>query len=213
MDYSTPGLPVLHHLPEFTQTHVHEVGDTTQPSHPLSSPSPPTFNLSQHQGLFKWVSSLHQVAKILEFQLQHESFQWTPRCYHMINIINTAVCCIWKLLKEWILRVLITKKKNFFSNFSNFASFWDDGCSLNLLWLSAHNVYKSNHYVVRLKHIAVYVNYRPSPVTQLLRICLQHRRHTGDAGLIPGSGRSPGGGNGKPRQQSCLENPTFRGPW
>ena len=79
MDRSMPGLPVHHQLPEFTQTHVHWVGDAIQPSHPLSSPSPPAFNLSQHQGLFKWVSSSHQVAKILEFQLQHQSFQWTPR--------------------------------------------------------------------------------------------------------------------------------------
>ena len=71
---STPGLPVHHQLPEFTQTHVHWVGDAIQPSHPLSSPSP-TFNLSQHQGLFQWVSSSHQVAKVLEFQLQHQSFQ------------------------------------------------------------------------------------------------------------------------------------------
>ena len=62
MDCSTPGLPVHHQLPEFTQTHVHWVSDAIQPSHPLSSPSPPTFNLSQHQGLFKWVSSLHQMA-------------------------------------------------------------------------------------------------------------------------------------------------------
>ena len=71
MDWSTPGLPVHHQLPEFTQTHVHWVGDAIQPSHPLSPPSPPAFNLSQHQGLFQWVSSLHQVAKVLEFQLQH----------------------------------------------------------------------------------------------------------------------------------------------
>ena len=68
---STPGFPVHHQLQEFTQTHVHWVSDAIQPSHPLSSPSSPTFNLSQHQGLFQWVSSLHQVAKILEFQLQH----------------------------------------------------------------------------------------------------------------------------------------------
>ena len=79
MDCSTPGLPVLHKLPEFTQTHVHWVGDTIQPSHPLSSPSSPTFNLFQHQDLFKWGSASHQVAKVLEFQLQHQSFQWTPR--------------------------------------------------------------------------------------------------------------------------------------
>ena len=62
-----------------TQTHVHWVSDAIQPSHPLSSPSPPAFSLSQHQGLFQWVSSSHQVAKVLEFHLQHQSFQWTPR--------------------------------------------------------------------------------------------------------------------------------------
>ena len=79
MNCSIPGLPVHHQLPEFTQTHVHWVGDAIQPSHPLSSPSPPALNLSQHQGPFQWVSSSHQVAKVLEFQLQHQSFQWTPR--------------------------------------------------------------------------------------------------------------------------------------
>ena len=67
MDCSTPGFPVLHHLLELTQTHVHWISDAIQPSHPVSSPSPPTFNLSQHQGLFKWVSSSYQVAKVLDF--------------------------------------------------------------------------------------------------------------------------------------------------
>ena len=70
MDCSTPGFPVHHQLLELAQTHVHRVGDAIQPSHPLSSPSSPAFNLSQHQGLFEWVSSLHQVTKLLEFQLQ-----------------------------------------------------------------------------------------------------------------------------------------------
>ena len=72
MDCSTSGLPVLHQLLEFTKIHVHWVGEAIQPSHPLSSPSPPAFNLSHHQGLFQWVSSSHQV---LEFQFQHQSFQ------------------------------------------------------------------------------------------------------------------------------------------
>ena len=79
MDCSTPGFPVHHQLLELAQTHVHTVGDAIKQSHPLSSPSPPTFNLSQHQGLFQWVSFLHQVAKILEFQLQQQSFQWIFR--------------------------------------------------------------------------------------------------------------------------------------
>ena len=77
--YSMPGLPVHHQLLEFTQTDAHWVGDAIQPSHPLSSLSPPALNLSQHQGLFKWISSSHQVAKVLEFQLQHQSLQWTLR--------------------------------------------------------------------------------------------------------------------------------------
>ena len=77
MNRSTPGLSVHHQLPESTQTHVHRVGDAIQPSHPLLSLSPPALNLSQHQGLFQWVSSSHQVAKVLEFQLQHQSLQWT----------------------------------------------------------------------------------------------------------------------------------------
>ena len=79
MDCSTPGLPVLHHLPEFAQTHVHWVSDAIQPYHPLSSPSPPTFNLSQLHSFSNWVGSLLQVAKVLELQLQHESFQWIFR--------------------------------------------------------------------------------------------------------------------------------------
>ena len=79
MDCSMPGLPVHHQLPEFSQTHVHWVGDAIQPSHLLLPPSPPAFNLFQHQGLFQWVSSSHQVAKVLELQLWYQSFQWTFR--------------------------------------------------------------------------------------------------------------------------------------
>ena len=75
MDCSTPGLPVHHQLPELAQTHVHQVDNAIQPSHPLLSPSPPAFTLYQHQGLFQGVSSSHQVAKVLELQLQHQSFQ------------------------------------------------------------------------------------------------------------------------------------------
>ena len=77
MNCSTPGFPVHHQLLELTQTHVHWISGTIQPFHPLSSPSPPALNLSQHQGLFQWVSSSHQVATVLELQLQHQSFQWT----------------------------------------------------------------------------------------------------------------------------------------
>ena len=79
MDCSPPGFPVHHQIMQFTQTHVHWVGDAIQPSHPLSSPSPSAFNHSWHQGLFKWVSSSHQVDKVLKFHLQHQSFQWIFR--------------------------------------------------------------------------------------------------------------------------------------
>ena len=79
MNCSMLGFPVHHQLPELTQTHIHSVGDAVQPSHPLPYLSPPAFNLSQHQGLFQRVSSSYQVAKVLEFQLQHQSFQWIFR--------------------------------------------------------------------------------------------------------------------------------------
>ena len=79
MNCSMRGLPVHHQLPEFTQTHAHQVGNAIRISYPLSSPSPPAPNPSQHQGLFQRVNSLHEVPKVLEFQLQHQSFQWTPR--------------------------------------------------------------------------------------------------------------------------------------
>ena len=81
MDCSTPGLPVHHQLPELTHTHVHWVGDAIQPPHPLLSPSPPTSNLSHHRVLSQWVTSSHQVAKILEFQLQHPSNEYSGLIY------------------------------------------------------------------------------------------------------------------------------------
>ena len=89
---SMPGLPVHHQLLEFTQTHVHRVGDAIQPSHPLSSRSPPAPNPSQHRGLFQWVSSLHEVAKVLEFQLQHQSLQWTLRIDLLLDGLVGSPC-------------------------------------------------------------------------------------------------------------------------
>ena len=93
MNRSTPGLPVHHQLPESTQSHVHRVGDAIQASHSLSSPSPPALNLSQHQGLFQWVSSLRQVAKVLELQLQHQSFQWIFRTDFLQDELVGSPCC------------------------------------------------------------------------------------------------------------------------
>ena len=94
MDCCMPGSPVHHQLPELTQTPVHWVSDAIQPSHPLSSPSPPVFNLSQHQGLFKWVSSSHQVARVLEFQLQHQSFQWIFRTDFLCDGLVGSPCSL-----------------------------------------------------------------------------------------------------------------------
>ena len=92
MNHSTPDLPVHDKLLEFTQTHAHRVGDAIQPSHPLSSPPPPAPNPSQHQGLFQWISSSHDMAKVLEFQLQCQSFQWTPRTYLLWDGLVGSPC-------------------------------------------------------------------------------------------------------------------------
>ena len=92
MDCSMPGLPVHHQLLESTKTQVHWVGDAIQPYHPLSSPPPHALNLSQHQGLFKWGSSSHQVAKVLELQLQHQSFQWIFRTDFLYDWLIGSPC-------------------------------------------------------------------------------------------------------------------------
>ena len=94
MNHSTPGLPVHHQLAEFTQTYVHWVGDAIQPSHPLSSPSPPAPSPSEHQSLFQWVNSLHEVATVLKLQLQHHSFQRTPRADLLQNRLAGSPCSI-----------------------------------------------------------------------------------------------------------------------
>ena len=95
MDCSTPGFPVHHQLPELTETHVHWISDVIQPSHPLSSHSPPAFNLSHYPGLFKWVSSLHQVAKVLEFQLQHQ-FPFQIMTWKIITLYSNSLTEILK---------------------------------------------------------------------------------------------------------------------
>ena len=92
MNRSTPGLPVHHQLPEFTHTHIHRVSDAIQPSHPLSFPSPPAPNPTQHQSLFQLVNSSHEVAKVLEFQLQHHSFQRNPRADLLQNGLVGSPC-------------------------------------------------------------------------------------------------------------------------
>ena len=112
MDCSTPGFPVYHQLLELAQTHVHWVGDAIQPSHPLSSPSPPAFNLSQHQGLFQWVSSLDQVAKVLELQLQHQSFQWIFRIDWYMATGKTIALTKWTFVSK-VMSLLFTVLSRF----------------------------------------------------------------------------------------------------
>ena len=100
MDYSTLGFPILYCLPEFAPTYVHWVSDAIQPSHPLSLPSP-ALNLSQHQGLFQCISSSHQVTKVLEFQLQHQSFQWIFRVdFHSISMVWSPCC--WRVSRVFL---------------------------------------------------------------------------------------------------------------
>ena len=92
MNHSTPGLPVQHPPPEFTQTHLHRVGDAIQPSHLLSPSSPPVLSLSQHQDFFQWIGFSHQVAKVLELQLQHQSFQWIFRVDFLSDWLVWSPC-------------------------------------------------------------------------------------------------------------------------
>ena len=133
MNCSTPGLPVHQQFPEFTQTHVHWIGDAIQPSRPLLSQSP-AFSLSQHQGLFKWVSSSHQVAKVLEFQLQHHSFQWT------LGLISFRMYWLDLLAVQGTLKSLL-------QNHSSKAS---------ILWLSAFFTVQISHpYTTTGKTIAL----------------------------------------------------------
>ena len=101
MNCSPSGLPVHHQLPEPAQTHVHWVGDAIQPSHPLSSPSPPAFNLSKHQGLFHWIDCSYQVAKVLELQLQHQSFQWIHTHTHTHKYIHAFIRVVF-CLETWM---------------------------------------------------------------------------------------------------------------
>ena len=113
MNCSTPGSPVHHQLPEIAQTHVHQITDAIQPFHLLSSPSPPAFNISQHQGLFQWVSSLCQVAKVLELQPQHQT---VPRsCKNKIKKLfeKDNFCKVWKRvpLRHWWLFLLPKGKR------------------------------------------------------------------------------------------------------
>ena len=127
MDCSTPGLSVHHQLPELTQTHVHRVSEAIQPSQPLSSPSPPALNLSQHHGLFQWIGSLHQVVKVLELRPQHQSFQWIFRNHSIFSWFPLGLTGLISLQSKELSRVFsntTVQKHQFFgaqpSLWSNF---------------------------------------------------------------------------------------------
>ena len=141
MNRSTPGLPVHHHLPEFTQTHVHRVSDAIQPSHPLSSPSPPAPNPSQHPSLFQWVAD-----------------------YNVVLVSGVQQ-----------------------SDYIHYIYIW-------------YNIWYNISYTYYITDIAY------------MYVCAK-ARDIRDVGLIPESGRLPGGGYGNPLQNSCLENPVDRGAW
>ena len=117
MDCSTPGFPVHHQLYELAQTYVHQISDAIQPSHPLLPPSLPTFNLSQYQGLFRWVSSSHQVAKVLEFQLQYQSFQWIFRTDFLWDGLGLDLFAVQGTLKS-LLNTTVQKHQLFCSQLS-----------------------------------------------------------------------------------------------
>ena len=192
MDCSTPGLPVLHHLPEFAQTHVHWVGDAIQPSHPLSSPSPPAFSLSQHQGLFQWVILATPGTQSMSVSLP--VLYWPHRGEELATEISrlrhgkrpaflvSSVLCIhsWYSQDSWWTPVpssCTTQSKNLISlSFSLFI------CKVEMTMLPTRLPWGP----LWLKNLAA---------------------NTGDAGLIPGSGISPGEGNSGPLQYSCLGNP------
>ena len=134
MECSTPGLLVYHQLPEFTQTHVHWIGDAIQPSHPLSSPSLPALNLSQHQGLFKWVSSLYKVTKVLEFQLQNQSFSEHP------GLISFRKNCLDLFAIQGTLKSLLQHHSS----------------NVSILWWSAFFTVQLSHpYMTTGKHTAL----------------------------------------------------------
>ena len=131
MDGSTPSFPVHHQHPKLTQTQVHWVGDAIHPSHSLSSPSPPAFNLSEYQELFQWIISSYQVAKVLEFPLQHQSFQWISR------LMSFKMGWLHLLTVQWTLRRLLPH------HCSKLSIFWHSAFFIVQV-LSIHN-YWGNH--------------------------------------------------------------------
>ena len=206
MDCSTPGFPVHHQLPEPTQTHVHHVGDAIQLSHPLSSPSPPTFNLSQHQGLFQGVSFSHQVAKVLDFQLQHQSFQWIFRTDLLRDGLVGSPCSP----KDSQESSPTPQFKSINSSMFNFlygpalTSYMTTGKTIALTWWT---------FVDKVMSLLFNMLSRLVMGFPCSSVGKESACSAGDLVSIPGLGRSPGEGNGNALQYPCLENLMDRGAW
>ena len=152
---SIPDFPILHCLPEFAQTHVHWVSDAIQPSHPLPPPSAPAFNLSQHQDLFQWVGSSHQVAKVLELQLHYQFFQWIVKGWFPLGLTDLI-----SLLSKGLSRVFYSTtvwKHQFFSIQSSYSP-----------TLTSIHYYCKNHsfeymeHCRLVSHIYIYISWLPS---------------------------------------------------
>ena len=184
MDCSIPGFPVLQHLPEFAQTHVHWVGDAIQSSHPLSPSSPPALDLSQHQGLLQWISSLHQVAKVLELPLQHQSFQWIFRTHFPQDGLVWSPRC--------------PRESQESSPTPQFKSI--NSLALSLLY----DLYTTTGKTVARQKREMNLKLVSQNPWQAYKIGNNFR-------TIYATTR--GEGNGNPLQYSCLESPMDRGAW
>ena len=184
IDCSMPGFLICHHLLEFAQVHGHCIGDAIQPSHSLWSPSSAAFNLSQHQGLFQWVSSSYQVAKVLELQLQHQSFKWIFR-----------VGFLW----DWLV-------------WSPFCP--RDSLGIYSLWRPCCTPFSLSRQSFLSKVGAGWPGNKLQPqVALVVKNLPANAADARDMGSILASGWSPEEGNGNPLQYSCLENPLDRGTW
>ena len=174
MDSSTPGFPALHHLPELAQTHVHWVGDAIQPSHPLSSPSAPAFDLSQHQGFFQWVSCLHHVAKVLE--LQHQPFRVD-------------------FFLDWLVLAVQGTLKSLLQHHNSKASILQCSTFFKIQLLYPYMTTRKTIAFSRQTFVSVVM----SPLFNTLSKCFpdssvakESSCNAGDSNLIPGSGRFAG---------------------
>ena len=184
MDYSMPGFPVLHSLLEFAQIHVPWASDAIQPSHPLSSPSPPAFNLSQHQGLFQWISCSHQMASVLEFQLQHQSFS------EYSGLISFRIDWFELLAVQGTLRSLLsTTIRRDMIGIENIC--WTNELKISEVCLSHSKMHHGHSSVLSSTFV----------------LWLHSTVH------FPFSLSCIGEGNGNPLQCSCLENPRDGGAW